>query len=641
MSMHLSMRSSVRRAAMLTALLLAASALVAFAAPAQRAAAADPECTVNALMVNSCRPWFGGSSNGYAETASDTQSQSLYFEQRTGRQMDMVHNYHGAGNQSHVLSPIDLYFINRPDTLLYLNWPVTNTFKEAAPVAEGGSATVNGYIDQMARSFKALPAGKKVFLAIHHEPENDIAFTCPGQSTKPGTMGTAQEYVDMWHNIRARFDALGVDNVIWVMNYMNYPAYECMIDDVWPGNDYVDYISFNGYHSTDRNVSFEYEVGLFYDFLTENSTPEHDYLSKEWGIVEWGIHSSTQANAYLYYQQAKTAVENKVFPKLRFYMIFDNGDRNRDIWDFQVAYTRDRTYDPQEQIEFNAFANSWALTGNGQNPDEPDPTDEAPSTPGGVAAILDSGQPRVSWSASTDDVAVTGYDVYRNGAIVGSTTDALTYTDTSAPQGATHSYTVVAKDASGNRSVPSAAVSIAVPDSTAPGAPGNVAVALSSNRPRVSWTAATDNVGVTSYQVLRNGTVLGSTSSLAYTDTTAVRGSTYTYTVRARDAANNTGTSSAGVTYTFTVPDTTAPSAPASLRVARNGTRATLTWGAATDNVGVTNYLVYRGTTLIGTVGSTVRTLTATGLTTGTTYTFSVRARDAALNLGAARTARG
>ena len=61
----------------------------------------------------------------------------------------------------------------------------------------------------------------------------------------------------------------------------------------------------------------------------------------------------------------------------------------------------------------------------------------------------------------------------------------------------------------------------------------------------------------------------------------------------------------------------------------------------ATDNVAVTNYLVYRGSTLVGTVSAATRSFSATGLTAGTTYTFSVRARDAAGNLGVARTARG
>jgi bacillolysin len=82
--------------------------------------------------------------------------------------------------------------------------------------------------------------------------------------------------------------------------------------------------------------------------------------------------------------------------------------------------------------------------------------------------------------------------------------------------------------------------------------------------------------------------------------------------------------------------DTTAPSAPASL-VASGTTSSTtnLAWNASTDNVAVTGYNVYRGTTLLGSTTATVRTYSVTGLTASTAYTFSVKAKDAANNLSA------
>ena len=82
--------------------------------------------------------------------------------------------------------------------------------------------------------------------------------------------------------------------------------------------------------------------------------------------------------------------------------------------------------------------------------------------------------------------------------------------------------------------------------------------------------------------------------------------------------------------------DTTAPSAPASL-VASGTTSSTtnLAWNASTDNVAVTGYNVYRGTTLLGSTTATVRTYSVTGLTASTAYAFSVKAKDAANNLSA------
>jgi len=61
----------------------------------------------------------------------------------------------------------------------------------------------------------------------------------------------------------------------------------------------------------------------------------------------------------------------------------------------------------------------------------------------------------LSWQASTDDVAVVSYEVFRDGSSVSSTTD-TTYTDTTAPAGVDHTYTVVAFDAANNMSASSA-----------------------------------------------------------------------------------------------------------------------------------------------------------------------------------------
>ncbi|WP_281324452.1 M4 family metallopeptidase [Flavobacterium sp. IMCC34518] len=84
--------------------------------------------------------------------------------------------------------------------------------------------------------------------------------------------------------------------------------------------------------------------------------------------------------------------------------------------------------------------------------------------------------------------------------------------------------------------------------------------------------------------------------------------------------------------------DTTAPTAPTSLAAAgTTSTTTNLTWAASTDNVAVTGYNVYNGTTLVTTV--TGLAYTVTGLTASTAYTFTVKAKDAAGNLSAASTA--
>jgi parallel beta-helix repeat protein len=83
------------------------------------------------------------------------------------------------------------------------------------------------------------------------------------------------------------------------------------------------------------------------------------------------------------------------------------------------------------------------------------------------------------------------------------------------------------------------------------------------------------------------------------------------------------------------IPDTTPPNWPAGnkLTVYRvTPTSLTLNWTAATDDVGVVSYTVYKGGTILQNVTSTLRELNVTGLTQATTYNFSVKACDRATN---------
>src|SRR5436190_1981439 len=87
-------------------------------------------------------------------------------------------------------------------------------------------------------------------------------------------------------------------------------------------------------------------------------------------------------------------------------------------------------------------------------------------------------------------------------------------------------------------------------------------------------------------------------------------------------------------TFTVSSSDTVAPTTPTGLGVA-SATQASisLAWNASSDNVAVNGYNVYRGGSLAGT--STTTSFTAGSLTCGTTYTFTVQAKDAAGNLSA------
>ncbi|RCG22745.1 chitinase [Sphaerisporangium album] len=174
-------------------------------------------------------------------------------------------------------------------------------------------------------------------------------------------------------------------------------------------------------------------------------------------------------------------------------------------------------------------------------------------------------------------------------------------------------------------------------DTTAPSVPGNLrSTATTSSSVSLAWNASTDNVGVTGYNVYRGTTLVTTATGTSYTDGGLTANTAYSYTVRARDAAGNLSAVSNTLNVT-TQPgggggDTTAPSVPGNLRsTGTTSSSVSLAWNASTDNVGVTGYNVYRGTTLVTTASGT--SYTDAGLSASTAYSYTVRARDAAGNL--------
>ncbi|MVP01322.1 fibronectin type III domain-containing protein [Paenibacillus lutrae] len=184
------------------------------------------------------------------------------------------------------------------------------------------------------------------------------------------------------------------------------------------------------------------------------------------------------------------------------------------------------------------------------------------------------------------------------------------------------------------------------PDTQAPSAPSNLRVSGTSTTTSIAlaWNAASDNVGVTGYDIYRGTTLIGSASgtALTYTDTGLTANTTYTYTVKAKDAAGNvsgvSNTLSAATQPGSSGPDTQAPTVPAGLASTGATTSSvSLSWNASTDNVGVTQYEVYRNGTLALAVTGT--TATVTGLAADTSYNFTVKAKDGAGNVSAASAA--
>ncbi|MBK8787520.1 MAG: PQQ-dependent sugar dehydrogenase [Chitinophagaceae bacterium] len=181
------------------------------------------------------------------------------------------------------------------------------------------------------------------------------------------------------------------------------------------------------------------------------------------------------------------------------------------------------------------------------------------------------------------------------------------------------------------------------PDTEAPTAPVNLAAsAITQTSFTLSWTAATDNVGVTGYDVYQNGIKINLTNitGTTFNVTGLSPATTYGYYVKAKDAAGNQSANSSTLNVTTGQPDITPPSAPTNLQSSViTQTGFTLKWDAATDDVAVTGYDVYKDGVKINAALVTTTTYNVTGLTTGTTYAMTVKAKDAAANESAASTA--
>jgi hypothetical protein len=221
-----------------------------------------------------------------------------------------------------------------------------------------------------------------------------------------------------------------------------------------------------------------------------------------------------------------------------------------------------------------------------------------PATPGppAAAAIYTAGPPTIVWPASAaKDLA--GYDVYRNGQLVAGPLTGTSFTDTSAPDGA-YAYTVDAVDAAGNHSGLSAPVTI-VHDTGPPSAPRGVVPTVTGGAINLTWGGASDSLSPIAGYVVRRSAAGGSapttatagtavcttTGAQSCTDPAPAKGSTFTYSVFAVDAAGNISSAAVspavsinGGVVLATVPDHTPTGPPRRASAKVHGSKVRLTW---------------------------------------------------------------
>jgi chitodextrinase len=173
-------------------------------------------------------------------------------------------------------------------------------------------------------------------------------------------------------------------------------------------------------------------------------------------------------------------------------------------------------------------------------------------------------------------------------------------------------------------------------DITPPGTISDLtASAPASNQVQLAWSAPTDNVGVTGYNIMRGSVKIGTATSPGYTDNTVSASTTYSYTVTAYDAAGNTAQPSN--VATVTTPANVSPPVISNVSPSATTTAATITW--TTDKLSDTQVAygtsaAYTSSTPLDSTLVTSHSASITGLTSGTTYHYQVRSKDASGLLG-------
>ncbi|MER6911171.1 PQQ-dependent sugar dehydrogenase [Streptomyces sp. NPDC000594] len=278
--------------------------------------------------------------------------------------------------------------------------------------------------------------------------------------------------------------------------------------------------------------------------------------------VEFTVNSPQASNAKLDLRYALGATAARALD------ITVNGNTVADDLSFPStgAWTTWQTV-PVPQATLQAGINKIRATtssGDGPNLDKltvtaTGPADsERPTAPGNLRKDKEPTVSTVSlaWDAAGDNVKVVAYDIYQHGqhmkAVDG---DTLAATVTGLEPETSYDWTVFARDAAGNVSVASNAVTIATlpapPDTEPPTAPSGLrSPGKTATSVDLAWTASTDNVRVTGYEVFRDGTLAENADATTATVAGLTANTAYTFKVRAYDLKGNRSAFSPEITVT-------------------------------------------------------------------------------------------
>jgi hypothetical protein len=244
------------------------------------------------------------------------------FEEKTERHQDIYHAYHrGEHEMFPTRQEIAIARQKGEQRILFLNWKPTGV--SWAAIAKGDQKT-DAYLDRLA-GYIDHNFQEQFFFAVYHEAEDNIRET-------PGSGYTAKDYAAMYRHVVKRLRAHGATNIVSVLVHMAYVPHttQSWFDDMYPGDDVVDWIGFDTYAYSDPG----YGRGDFAELLNRRSgmTPQwpgfynwaaRKHPDKPLMVAEWGVWSSKNDPAHKadFYREVGRQIDR--FPNIRAMVAFD------------------------------------------------------------------------------------------------------------------------------------------------------------------------------------------------------------------------------------------------------------------------------------------------------------------------------
>jgi len=281
--------------------------------------------------VPSCGVLWGAAAGGFTDTPRDQALKD--WEALTGRTASIFHAYHKGNELFPTKSEIAMTQDPARPRVLLVNWKIAYGTTWAKVAAGGQDARIDAWSAYVKKNYGT----QKFFLALHHEPENDVIATA-------GSGMTAKDYAAMYRYVIKRIRAAGVTNMVNVLAYMGNEKWmaQSWWADLYPGDDVVDWIGLDSYVSAEKGY---YHHGTFADLLDRKpkkgglgfydwATTKH--AGKPVMVAEWGAYHRVGKIADKSFVYDSVLAELKKRPAIKAIVHFDTkkddqGDRDISI----------------------------------------------------------------------------------------------------------------------------------------------------------------------------------------------------------------------------------------------------------------------------------------------------------------------